>query len=557
MEGIDNFDDDTVKLVDAIAERREAAIRQQLEEQRKRNEELERRVAMSGAKSSEDEVKAAVWREVEARTPGLLARVSGGGDLVDAWTAFTHGEKDPATGLPWGTALGEALKRGYAPGITRVFEKFVERNGLARQHDGTGYAATPPASRGAPAPSGGAAAYTEEQITAEMDRLDELYKHGRIDKKTRDAKYAELLSTIRRESHAGAGGRRRGGTNQERLTAMYNPENMTWHGMPEGYMPKVYSKVIDKKFHESTIFTPCFNHKYDGEVKGPGSELVIRSAGEVKVYPYVPGTPIATYEPEARARTIKVGRSWQSARTIRDWEKQNTDLPEWYNVNGAEVAAAFQRYAEDEWFGEAYARAIDATTNPFATHNTGATAGDGGSINLGTAASPVVLSRKGPDAAATDNAKNVLDHLYDMNLVWGQNEAAGQGNPFKYAIVPMEVADLLIRFDAFDRSHSPESLTTLLSADVTNYGATKYTGFNVLESKRLKPIGTTTVGGVTKRVFPILYGDSNAWSWVDLGTESGAFTSNDTPGLHKEWTIGSYDFWLDDARYFGVSYVAL
>lgn len=197
VEGIDNFDDETVKLVDAIAERREASIRQQLDEQRRRNEELERRVAMSGARADEDEVKAKVWREVEARTPGLLARVSGGGDLVDAWTAFTHGEKDPATGLPWGTALGEALKRGYAPGITRVFEQFVARNGLARQHDGTGLAPTPPPSRGAPPPSGGAAAMTEDQIVAEMNRLDGLFKQGRIDKKTRDAKYAELISTAK------------------------------------------------------------------------------------------------------------------------------------------------------------------------------------------------------------------------------------------------------------------------------------------------------------------------------------------------------------------------
>lgn len=197
VEGIDAFDDDTVRIVDAIAEKREAAIRQQLEEQRKRNEELERRVAQSGAKSQEDDVKAAVWREVEARTPGLLARVSGGGDLVDAWTAFTHQENDPATGLPWGTALGEALKRGYVPGITRVFEQFVQRNGLAKQHDGTGYAATPPESRGAPAPSGGAAAKSEDQIAAEMSRIDEAFKHGRIDKKTRDAKYAELLSAIK------------------------------------------------------------------------------------------------------------------------------------------------------------------------------------------------------------------------------------------------------------------------------------------------------------------------------------------------------------------------
>ncbi len=198
VEGIDAFDDDTVRIVDAIAEKREAAIRQQLEEQRKRNEELERRVAQSGEKSQEDDVKAAVWRDVEARTPGLLARVSGGGDLVDAWTAFTHNENDPATGLPWGTALGEALKRGYAPGITRVFDQFVQRNGLARQHDGTGYAATPPESRGAPAPSGGAAAMAEEKILAEMDRLDYLYKHGRIDKKTRDNKYAELVEASAR-----------------------------------------------------------------------------------------------------------------------------------------------------------------------------------------------------------------------------------------------------------------------------------------------------------------------------------------------------------------------
>ncbi len=343
---------------------------------------------------------------------------------------------------------------------------------------------------------------------------------------------------------------------------MFDPANMTYHWMPEGYSPKVYSKILDKKFHDSTVFTPCFNHKWDGELKGPGSELVVRSEGEVQVAPYVRGTPIATYEPEARTRTIKCGRSWQSARNIRDWEKQNTDLPEWYNVNAAKVAEAFQRYAEDLWFDEAAAALGDTA---FAAHNMGNLAGDGKNIKLGTAASPVLLSQKGPDAAAQITpvgtefavAKNVVDHFYDMNKVWSQADGAGTGGAYKYAVGPVEVSDSLLRFDAFYRSHSPEPLQTILSADVTNYGPTKATGFNFLESKRIKPVGEVTVGGENYRVFPIFFGDSNAWSWIDLGTENGTFKSNDTPGLHTEWTIGDFDFWLDDPRYFGVSYVAV
>lgn len=329
---------------------------------------------------------------------------------------------------------------------------------------------------------------------------------------------------------------------------MYDKANMVYHQLPEAFSPPVYSKKIDVKLHDSVIFTPCFNHNYDGDAKGPGSEIVIRSKPEIVAHAYKPGTPVSPQRVDSRARSVKVGRSWEVSMEIHDWEKMNTDLPAWLDLHSYDVSQAAREHMEDEWFGEADA---ELAASPFASRNAGAAAGEFGTFNLGTDASPVALSAEGPTAAASASKRNVVDLFYDLNMVYSQHTGAGRG--FKYAIVPLEVCDLMLRFDAFYRSASPAALPEMLSADVSKFGAHPVTGFNMLVSRRLKP---KVVNGT--KVFFIYFGDSNAWSWVDLGSVNGMFKDVDnTPGKDVDYNIGYYDRWLADPRYFGVAKVTI
>lgn len=181
----ENFDSDTKSLIDAVAAQQKAEFDRQIAERDRRIEELSKARTASDAGRRAEETKAAAWREVEARNPGLRQRICGGGDLYDAWVKFSQ-EQDRATGLPFGTALGQALSRNYAEGMVRVVDEFVQRNNLARQHDGTGLNPTPPASKGAGGEGGvrdsnGRKVWPSKQaIFDEMERVSAAERRGSI-----------------------------------------------------------------------------------------------------------------------------------------------------------------------------------------------------------------------------------------------------------------------------------------------------------------------------------------------------------------------------------------
>ena len=336
---------------------------------------------------------------------------------------------------------------------------------------------------------------------------------------------------------------------------MYDIGNMVYSGQPEGFFRKVFSKLVDKAFHEKVVFSPCFNRKFDSEIKGYGAELEITSEPETIAYPYVRGTPVAPFETTGRARTIKVGRSWQSAKDIKGWLKDSApeDMKDYFDLKSAEVGEAASRLCETEWYKEGDAE-LKATA--FGSRNSGKQAGPRGNIDLGDPLNPIVLSDDTPEKAAAAGAVNAVDFMLTMNKAYSLAENVdGDKSAFTYAILPAEFRFLVERYQAFNHGNCLPAIADILKkTDVEYKGEAK--GFNVLESKRL-PSTTKTINGKTYSVYPIFFGDNRAWTWTDLGTRSGTFQSNDTPQLERRWFVGDYDRWLDDPRYFFVAYVAL
>ena len=62
----------------------------------------------------------------------------------------------------------------------------------------------------------------------------------------------------------------------------------------DAYAPVVTSKQIKMLLRQNTFMTRVCNRRYQGELKGRGSKLVIPGEPNVKSAPYIPGQPTVT-----------------------------------------------------------------------------------------------------------------------------------------------------------------------------------------------------------------------------------------------------------------------
>lgn len=327
---------------------------------------------------------------------------------------------------------------------------------------------------------------------------------------------------------------------------MFDSEFKLNHKLPDAWEPVVYSKKIDDRVHDNVIFNSVFNRDYEGEVKGIGSKLIIRSwPDDLKVRDYVLGTPITPQRHDARAKEVTVGRAWESSYVLDQWDLMASDMKAWENLRSKKIGVAIAEFLEDKWFAEAQGALLGT---PFQDWNSGRNAGKNGDIDLGDATNPVALSAE----KSPVSGKNVLKHFYDIDLVHSRHQGASSATG-KFIITVPEVLKYLREFDAFERTHNSDSLQELLRKDVMAYGNLGVTGFDVYVSNRIKPVGKA--GG--KSVFPMFFGDTRAWTYADLFSETGVKPDPKIPGIDYEYHIGGYDWFLAQPEYFGVSYVAV
>lgn len=333
---------------------------------------------------------------------------------------------------------------------------------------------------------------------------------------------------------------------------MIAPGARVYHKLPDQWEPIIYSKKIDEVVHDNVVFNQIFNRDYEGELRGPGSKLVIRSWPELKANDYVLGTPINPQRVDARAKEVVVGRAWELSIVLDQWDLMWSDMKAWESQRSKKIGVATSEFLEDKWFGEA---AAAVTASPFANWNAGNSAGINGDIKLGTSVAPVILTADKSPTQTVGTEKNVLKHIYDIDMVHTRHQGASSATR-KFLITSPEVLKVLREFDAFERSACNETIDVLLRKDVMSYGRNAATGFEMYLSNRLT--GTAGAGNYAgKTIYPIYFGDTRAWTYADLVSETGVKDSPDTPGVSYEYHIGAYDWFLAEPAYFGVSYVAV
>lgn len=186
----------------------------------------------------------------------------------------------------------------------------------------------------------------------------------------------------------------------ERLHIMSSHLNRA-AGVPElkGYVPSRYNGKILAAFYAACILPAIANTDYIGDIKGYGSEVIIRTRPNITVVDHNVGDTVLPEQPEPSTVTLQINKMkrWSFIANMEDQEQ--TDLKS-FTDDWTEGAAENLQIAIDtdelaEWYLSAHAG------------NVGDKAGiKSGSFNLGVSGTPVAIT-----------PKNALDYLSHMASV--------------------------------------------------------------------------------------------------------------------------------------------
>ena len=168
------------------------------------------------------------------------------------------------------------------------------------------------------------------------------------------------------------------------------------------FTPIVWSKKMLRNFYTSTCFMEIANTDYEGEIKGQGDKVMIRTTPAITINDYTVGGTLTYQVPEKANKTLSIDQAKSWSFRLDDIDAVQTDLP------------LMDKFAMDA--GERLKIAIDSDCLEYAvakcaTTNKGTTAGAvSSSVNLGT------TGTNGGNALSITKT-NATEKVVDINTV--------------------------------------------------------------------------------------------------------------------------------------------
>jgi len=196
------------------------------------------------------------------------------------------------------------------------------------------------------------------------------------------------------------------------------------------FAPQIWSALMVEKFYPSTVIGDIANVDYQGEIKGYGDSVVIRTTPDITITPYTVGMRL-TYEiPESPSTLLEIDKGLSFAFAIEDVDKVQSDIDlvaDWSADTSKQMAISVDR----EMFENVPVQS--------AASNQGATAGAiSNDINLGVAGAPIVLDRT-----------NVIDWIVDMGTVMDEQNVPEDNRSLS---LPAKICGLIKKSDLKDAS---------------------------------------------------------------------------------------------------------
>ena len=278
------------------------------------------------------------------------------------------------------------------------------------------------------------------------------------------------------------------------------------------FIPEIWSGKLQVKFYKSTVLGEITNNDWEGEIKGHGDKVVIRSIPTITINNYQKGMNLTNQVPTSTPLELNIDKGKYFAVVLDDVDKVQADIG-LMDIFTDDASQQMKIAIDSDVLSAVYADA--------ATANKGANAGAiSGGINLGATGAPRQIT-----------SSTVLDMILDMGLCLDEQNVPETG---RWVVVPAWMASLIKRSDLKQAYLTGDSVTPLRNGKLGLIDRfTVYVSNNLATTADLG--SDATVGGTGTAV------DSTAWNIMAGTRDAISFASQITnvETLRAQSTFGN------------------
>lgn len=213
-----------------------------------------------------------------------------------------------------------------------------------------------------------------------------------------------------------------------------------------GFIPEIWSGKLVEKFYNSTVLSAISNTDYEGEIKGQGDKVKIRTKPTITIRDYKADGSLSLERPQGNVIELSIDQGKYFNTILDDVMDVQSDL----NLMGM--------WSDDA--GEQMKIVIDTAVLLGILHgqharNRGTTAGNiSSAINLGVTSSPLALVANGPTGGQVD----VLDMLLRLGQTLDEQNIPETG---RWVVLPTWAATLIKKSELRQAYLSGDQMTIL------------------------------------------------------------------------------------------------
>jgi hypothetical protein len=205
------------------------------------------------------------------------------------------------------------------------------------------------------------------------------------------------------------------------------------------FIPDIWSGKLQVKFYKSTVLGEITNNDWEGEIKGHGDKVHIRSIPTITINNYTKGLNLTNQVPSSPPLELNIDKGKYFAVVLDDVDKVQADVS-LMDMFTNDAAQQMKIAIDSDVLSAVYADA--------ATGNKGANAGIlSGGLNLGATGAPRQIT-----------SSTVLDMILDMGLCLDEQNVPETG---RWVVIPSWMSSLIKRSDLKQAYLTGDSVTPL------------------------------------------------------------------------------------------------
>jgi hypothetical protein len=211
------------------------------------------------------------------------------------------------------------------------------------------------------------------------------------------------------------------------------------------FIPEIWSGKLIENFYDATVLAAISNTDYEGEIKGQGDTVNIRTTPNITIRDYVKGQNLVVENPDKPKLQLLIDKGEYFACVEDDIDKVQSDI---------KLMDEWSKDASEQMKIKIDQRVLTDILPDVAAINKGTAAGRiSGAFNLGSSVSPLTVSKDGAGGTTP-----VTDLIVDMGTVLDEANCPESG---RFLVIPARMAGLIKKSELKDASLTGDSQSVM------------------------------------------------------------------------------------------------